>query len=163
MKTMLLVTLTVASAAARAQNTEGLHVAPGMMVHPPTKGRAKDVKPVVLAPPEPLLPRFWHGPGTEAQAAGLAQVYYFVRYNTRYPGPALAIRFEGKVTVRAVINAAGELVSTEIIDRHEPVIAQQEAANSLEAEALRVVRLMKFQPGTEAREALTIPLIYSLP
>lgn len=75
----------------------------------------------------------------------------------RYPEAAKAEGIEGRVVVQFVVDEAGEVTDEQIIRSLNP---------EFDAEALRVVRQARFEPGTQRGEPVKVqfalPIVFKL-
>jgi hypothetical protein len=163
MKKALSAVAVFVSFAAHAQGTGEMYVAPGMAVHVARPRPAAPPKSTELPIPLAVLPRFWHSANDTTRTSGYAHLIDFIRYTTKYPETAKSIFFEGKVYVRAIVPPSGEPTATEIINRKKQPDHYIRAAAALEAESIRVVQAMRFQPQIGRADTIVVPLIYHMP
>ena len=78
--------------------------------------------------------------------------------STRYPEAAKAAGAEGRVFVRFVVDEEGNVTESEVV---------KGAHEALDAEAVRVVQTLRFEPGEQRGEpvkvAMTMPFTFKLP
>jgi protein TonB len=81
----------------------------------------------------------------------------FLAKNIRYPSEALENDIQGRVLVRFIINTKGDVDSPTVV---------KGIGGGCDEEAVRVIKMMKFQPGTQNGEAVnvyyTIPIQFTL-
>ncbi|MCX6328184.1 MAG: energy transducer TonB [Bacteroidia bacterium] len=89
---------------------------------------------------------------------GDVELLNFIKNNTKYPEQAKDEKIEGRVIIRFIINPEGNIEDPVVIKGINPI---------LDAEALRVVGLLKFQPGMQGGRAVSVyymvPVNFSLP
>lgn len=85
---------------------------------------------------------------------GQPALMQFLTQNLKYPKKAQKQGIEGQVRVQFMVNKSGEITDMKVVRKVMP---------ELDAESLRVVRLMsgKFQPGRE--EGKPVSVLYTLP
>ena len=165
------------SVTARAQGTGGTYSAPGMPVHlqhgiliapvrPP-----KRIVPItkkgdgVLAASRPInspvFLRFWHQ-SEPARSQATRTYYQFQQQHIKYPVTSLRAGIGGTIAARLTILPDGKVVKV-TITRHilDEGVASIDAPSSvaetaLDAEVMRVVYQMRFEPSTIPADTVTV-------
>lgn len=146
------------SLAAKAQGTGEVYAAPGMRVHlqrglptVPARPRRPLVNPVSAAQSfSPVMPRFWHAP--DSVKLKVAQPFYqFTGSKLTYPTTTLRAEIEGHFSARLTVLADGSVGSVAITKREITGDAiplyYARGLKDLEAEIVRVMKLVRFEPG----------------
>ena len=159
--------------AAKAQATGDMYAAPGMSVKlqrgvpvSPTrlKARPKSGTAASKAPSSPVLSRFWHQADTAVAKYRLYQLFHqTASRQLKYPQNSLRAGLEGKIYVRLTILADGS-VGQAIVTRRELASWHKEEDKKLsdlgkadlDAEVLRVMRSVHFEPSKMASDTVTI-------
>ncbi|MFC6223194.1 energy transducer TonB [Hymenobacter artigasi] len=157
-----------ATAGCLAQGSGEVYAAPGMRVHlqrslPAAPARShivptKTGMPIPLT--SPILARFWHEADSGARQAGYAQFIRTIQHLTKYPVPALRAQTEGRIFVRAIISADGIPAKIEVVKRNMTAGASEESLSLLDAESIRVIKSMKFEPKANGADTVTVPMGY---
>jgi hypothetical protein len=162
MKTSLLFgALWVAAEAAHGQ----VYAAPGMPVQlhrrkPVEETRTR--KPVMATPiTSPIFTRFWHKQQAE-RAAAAAPYYSFQNQQMKYPVTSLRSGIGGKITARLVVLPDGRVGKVTILRRELDEHAEgynsatPDAEAALEAEVVRVLSQVRFEPAATAIDTVRV-------
>ena len=101
----------------------------------------------------PVFTRFWHQP-EPGRTSAAAAYYRFQNQYVRYPSTSLRAGVGGKISARLTVLANGKVGAVVILrrelDKAAPFLnASSPAAEAaLEAEVIRVVSQIRFEPGT---------------
>lgn len=76
----------------------------------------------------------------------------FLFKHIKYPSEAIKNDIEGRVVVRFIINTKGDVDSPTVV---------KGIGGGCDEEAIRVIKMMKFQPGTQNGEAVSV--YYNIP
>lgn len=118
---------------------------------PGTKGRQDSLHRVALWAKRPLVKRGTGQPTCDEPAADKATGYgHFVGNTIKYPIEALKAVTEGLITLRLAVDAAGNVLSAQVVGSTIPAGADGEAA--MLEEARRVFRQLRFEPAAAATE-----------
>ncbi|MET4073241.1 hypothetical protein [Hymenobacter sp. UYCo722] len=178
MRLLLLAALfCLAWCSAMGQNGGGIYAAPGMPLHV-QRGVPKSPRPVkkagvstakrkadtanATAPiVSPVFARFWHLAGLQGAQAG--QLYYrFQQQNIRYPVTSLRAGVGGTVAARLTVLPDGRVGTVQITRRvYDSAVASIEAPSlaaeaALDAEFIRVVSQLKFEPAAIPADTVTV-------
>jgi TonB family protein len=152
------------SGTAWGQKGENVYAAPGM---PVVMGRRV---PVVIPGANALppwlsdpLPRFWKNTDSLARQQDFRKLRQALSQRLHYPRAALRSQLEGTVKVRMLLTPAGAPLSISILKTaFMPATADKKLSEEMEAEALRVAQLLRFQPVASAVDTLTFSVVYGL-
>ena len=145
----------------KAQGTGEVYAAPGMPVR-----LQRPIAPVLKrgntglatakindAITSPVFTRFWHQP-EPGRTSAAAAYYRFQNQQVRYPSISLRAGVGGKISARLTVLANGKVSAVAILRRELDEAALSLNASSpaaeaaLEAEVIRVVSQIRFEPGT---------------
>ncbi|TPG63554.1 energy transducer TonB [Hymenobacter nivis] len=159
MERHLLVLLFCYGFSAKAQGTGEIYAAPGMAVHlqspkPPVPVKKKE--PPLLA----VLPRFWYNTDSIASKTAQEQLLRTIQSQAKYPFIAEKDGVEGIIFVRVVIAPDGQPIKMNVIRRSTTANNQNGAVEALDAESIRAISTMKFEPKIGATDTITIPINY---
>lgn len=130
---------------------------PVITTHRKAVEAAPAVKPWLTQP----LPRFWKNTDSLRRQQGSVQLRQAIAQRLRYPKLAMLSQLSGSVKVRLVVGPSGVPLVASII---ESVFAfeapDKRASEALQAEALRVAQLLRFQSIASRNDTLTIPFSY---
>lgn len=159
-------------AVAKAQGSGAVYAAPGMPVHlqrgiPTIPARRHAVAPAAgaISKPPPVLARFWQLPDT-AKLRAAQPLYRFFSSQAKYPTTTLRAQVEGKIYAQLTVLADGT-VSTVAITRRDflgesdPLTAAKGIAD-LDAEVIRVMKLVRFAPGGAASDTVTVTTMFRM-
>jgi hypothetical protein len=125
----------------------------------PAKLRNPLVKPASVAQPfSPVMPRFWHA--ADSLKLKAAQPFYqFTGSKLVYPTNTLRAEIEGNFSARLTVLADGSVGSV-IIAKREILgdaipLYYARGLTDLEAEIVRVMKLVRFEPGA-ALDTITV-------
>lgn len=150
------------SLSAKAQGTGEVYAAPGMpvrlqrpMVAPVLKRGNTGLATAKIndAITSPVFTRFWHQP-EPGRTSAAAAYYRFQNQQVRYPSTSLRAGVGGKISARLTVLANGKVSAVAILRREldeavPSLNASSPAAEAaLEAEVIRVVSQIRFEPGT---------------
>ncbi|QZE14453.1 energy transducer TonB [Halosquirtibacter laminarini] len=97
---------------------------------------------------------------------GLKVMSDFIGENLKYPKIAQKKQVEGTVSVKFVIEKDGSVSNVRVARSVRASKANQDAVESLNKEAIRVIKMLKFIPGEQhgkkVRVATTCPLSFQL-
>ncbi|TPG63555.1 hypothetical protein [Hymenobacter nivis] len=167
MKNWIIGLLLAGSALLAARPARAQYAAPGFPMlpqrrePPPAPGPAKLVSPV--------LPRFWHEPDPERQAAGRNKFFDFVSAQAKFPEAARptaaqpnALLPTGRLLVSVQVRPDGSVRQPPRVTKRE--LAQPESAyppaalRALDAEAQRVLGALRFVRSKATQDSLLVPI-----
>ncbi|MBH8557040.1 energy transducer TonB [Hymenobacter negativus] len=130
----------------------GLPVVSALPPKPPTKSET------VAQPLSPVIPRFWHAPDSVKLKAA-KPFYQFTGSKLTYPANTMRAEIEGNFSARLTVMTDGSVGSV-IITRREVIgdavpLYYARGLTDLEAEIVRVMKLVRFEPGAAA-DTITI-------
>jgi outer membrane biosynthesis protein TonB len=167
---LLLLFCLIWSFTVQAQSSGNSYSAPGMPLHlqhgvpvvPARSIRKTAAAERLHSVPKasPILARFWHETDSGARQAGYAQFIRTIQHLTKYPVPALRAQTEGRIFVRAIISADGIPAKIEVVKRNMTAGASEESLSLLDAESIRVIKSMKFEPKANGADTVTVPMGY---
>lgn len=178
MKRWLLASCILVGDAAKAQGNGEVYAAPGMPVRvsgsvaepsrrpvpkavPDLKPKAAASEPAFAPIISPVFPRFWHQP-EPARSQGRHNYYQFQQQHSQYPATSLRAGVGGHVwallTVRADGTVGGVRITRRVMNEEVPSLeAPSSAAEAaLEAEVIRVVSQMRFEPSGTEPDTVTV-------
>lgn len=150
-------------------STDGVYAAPGMSVKlphrlspsSPARHSAAAPKPVStrIAVISPILPRFWRLADT-ARSSAVRRLYDFASSQIKYPHNTLRAGIDGTVYARLTLSAGGTVSQASITRRelHEQGgdnTYSEKGKAALDAEVLRVLQALRFQPSGAANDTVT--------
>jgi hypothetical protein len=158
---------------ANAQGIGEVHAAPGMPVHlqrgiPTVPARRHPVATAAGAigkVPPPVLARFWQLPDT-AKLRAVQPLHRFFSSQAKYPTTTLQAQVEGKIYARLTVLADGTVSAVAITRRDflgepDPLTAAKGIAD-LDAEVTRVMKLIRFEPGSAASDTVTVTTMFRM-
>ena len=156
----LLLTLLGCCVTVHAQRGENLYAAPGMPViitHKVTVEAVPAAKPWLTQP----LPRFWKNADSLRRQQGSAQLRQAIAQRLHYSKLALLSQLSGSVKVRLIIGPSGAPLVVNIVDSVFAVaVPDRKASEALQAEAMKIAQLLRFQPDTGRNDTVAIPFSY---
>ena len=143
-----------------AQKGENLYAAPGMPILlsrrlPPSAALA--ARPWLTQP----LSRFWRISDSLAQRQGMWQLTRAVVQRIQYPKLALANGLGEIIQIRMIVAPDGTPLTVLVIKSTLTLdIPDKKAGEALQAEAIRVSRLLRFQPKPGPIDTVNFPVTY---
>ena len=114
----------------------------------------------------PILTRFWQLKSDTVKLIAAQPFYRFTSSKLKYPANTLRAQIEGKVYARLTVLASGTvsgvtITRREIIGEADPLYSVKGIAE-LDAEVVRVMKLVRFEPGSAASDTITVTSVFQI-